>query len=110
MPMAVVVNGNTASAAELFTSALMDYDKAVIVGTQTYGKGCMQTITQRPDGSAIRVTTAYYDPPYSENYDGVGITPDITVEPDEVTASTNRYKIADRDDNQLTAAYNALIG
>lgn len=109
MPMAVVVNGNTASAAELFTSALMDYGKAVIVGTQTYGKGCMQTITQRPDGSAIRVTTAYYDPPYSENYDGVGITPDIVAEPDDVTSSTNRYRIADRDDNQLTAAYNSLI-
>ena len=74
----------------------------------TYGKGCMQTITQRPDGSAIRVTTAYYDPPYSENYDGVGITPDIVVEPDDVTSSTNRYRIADRDDNQLTAAYNSL--
>lgn len=108
MPMAVVVNGNTASAAELFTCALADYDKAVIVGTLTYGKGCMQSIVKRPDGSALRVTTARYDPPYSENYDGAGITPDIIVEPDELTASTSRYKIADRDDNQLRAAYEAL--
>lgn len=104
LPMAVLVNGSTASAAELFSSALQDYKKAVLVGTTTYGKGCMQQIVRLADNSAIRVTTNMYNPPFSDNYDGTGVIPDVTVEADDITLNTNRYTIADKDDNQLSAA------
>lgn len=79
-PMVVLINENTASAAELFTSALLDYDKCVTVGQTTYGKGVMQNITTLPDGSGIRLTTHYYNPPYSDNYNGVGIPADYELE------------------------------
>ena len=104
MPMAVLVNENTASAGELFCSALQDYKKAVIVGTQTYGKGSMQTIRQLPDGSGPSVTYRYYCPPYSDNYDGVGVTPDVVVEPAGAMLEKNIYKITDEEDNQLQTA------
>lgn len=104
MPMAIVVNGSTASAAELFTSAVRDYKKATIVGTTTYGKGCMQTTLPLSDNSAVSVTYRMYNPPFSENYHGIGIVPDITVELDEALESKNIYKITDEEDNQLAAA------
>lgn len=108
VPMAVLVNGSTASAAELFCSALKDYGKATVVGTQTYGKGCMQTVQQLSDGSGLSVTYRYYCPPFSDNYDGIGVTPDIVVELDESLAGKNIYKITDEEDNQLRAAVEAL--
>ena len=108
VPMAVLVNGSTASAAELFTSALRDYDKAVIVGTTTFGKGCMQTTIPLSDGSAVSVTYRMYSPPYGENYHGVGITPNVEVELDESLANKNIYKITDEEDNQLAAAADAV--
>ena len=108
VPMAVLVNGNTASAAELFSSALQDYDKAIIVGTQTYGKGCMQTIRTLSDGSGLSVTYRYYCPPFSENYDGIGVEPDIIVEPAGAMLEKNIYKLTDEEDNQLSAAVQAL--
>ena len=104
VPMAVLVNGSTVSAAELFCSALQDYEKAVIVGTQTYGKGSMQTIRQLSDGSGLSVTYRYYCPPFSDNYDGVGVTPDVVVEPAGAMLEKNIYKITDEEDNQLQAA------
>ncbi len=79
LPMATLTNGNTASASELFVAALKDYNKAKSVGATTYGKGVMQTRYDLSDGSAIRITTAYFDPPKSENFDGVGIKPDFAV-------------------------------
>ena len=108
VPMAVVVNGSTASAAELFTSAVRDYDKAVIVGTTTYGKGCMQTTVPLSDGGAVSITYRMYSPPFSDNYHGVGIVPDVEVELDEALADKNIYKITDWEDNQLAAAADAL--
>ena len=106
--MAVLVNSSTASAAELFTSALMDYDKATIVGDTTYGKGCMQTTYGLPDGGALKVTYRMYKPPFSEGYHEVGITPDVEVSLDESLANKNIYKITDEEDNQLRAALEAL--
>lgn len=108
MPMAVLVNGSTASAAELFTSAVRDYNKAVIVGTTTYGKGCMQTTIPLSDNSAVSVTYRMYNPPFSDNYHGVGIVPDVEVELDESLAGKNIYKITDEEDNQLAAAVKSL--
>ena len=113
MPMAVLVNGSTASAAELFTAAVKDYQKATIVGTKTYGKGCMQTTIPLYsnwvmgtiyDGSAVSITYRMYDPPFSDNYHGVGIEPHIVVELDEALEGKNIYKITDEEDNQLRAA------
>lgn len=104
IPIAVLVNENTASAAELFTSALRDYDKALVIGTTTYGKGCMQTTIPLPDYSAVSVTYRMYNPPFSENYHGVGIVPDVVVELDEALLEKNFYKITDEEDNQLAAA------
>ena len=110
LPMAVIVNGNTASAAELFTSALKDYGKAVVVGTVTYGKGTMQSVIPLDDGSAISISTKMYYPPYSDNYEGIGVQPDVTVELAEELLDVNIYKITDAEDNQLQAAISTLSG
>ena len=103
-PMAVLINGNTASAAELFTSALRDYDKAVVVGETSYGKGCMQTSMSLPDGGAVSVTYRMYKPPFSEGYHGVGIVPDIEVEAEGALLEKHFLKVTDSEDNQLKAA------
>lgn len=104
VPMAVVVNSNTASAAELFSSALKDYKKAKVVGTVTYGKGCMQTMYPLSNGGCLSLTTALYCPPFSENYDGVGVKPDIEAELSGEAAEKNLYKLTDEEDSQLAAA------
>ena len=80
LPMVVLTNRNTASAAELFTQALRDYGKAQSVGETTYGKGTMQTVKKLNDGSADNITVAYYLPPSGISYDEVGIQPDYEVE------------------------------
>ena len=78
-PMTVLINGKSASAAELFAQALKDYNKARAVGTTTFGKGSMQEIHKLSDGSAIDFTVALYNPPTSRNFDGVGVKPDYDV-------------------------------
>lgn len=110
MPMAVLVNGSTASAAELFTSALKDYEKATVVGTLTYGKGCMQTIYKLQSGGALSLTSALYYPPFSDNYDNIGITPDVEVELEGEAANKNIYKLTDEEDTQLAAAVATFEG
>lgn len=80
LPMIVLVNGHTASAAELFAASLKDFGKAELVGSQTYGKGVMQTTTELSNGGAVVLTIAEYKTSVSECYDGVGLTPDYTVE------------------------------
>ncbi len=111
--VAVLTNSRTASAAELFTCALKDYTEhgdydAVLVGTTTYGKGVLQRFFTLKDGSAFKISTGRYNPPYSENYDGIGITPDIEIELSEEASSINFYKLTDENDNQLIAAVKAL--
>lgn len=102
-PMAVLVNKNTASAAELFTAALRDYDKAPSVGERTYGKGSMQEIVPMPGGGAASVSVSTYLPPCGISYDGEGIKPDYTVELSE-EASANFYRMSDEEDTQLQKA------
>ena len=104
MPMAVLANESTASAAELFTSALQDYEKAVFVGKTTYGKGSMQSIISLGDGSAVKLTTRMYFPPFSDSYEGIGIVPDVDVDMDPALADKSIYKITDEEDTQLQAA------
>ena len=89
--MVVLTNENTASAAELFTAALRDYEKAEIVGTKTFGKGCGQSGQMLSDGSVVFITNFLYNPPYSENYDGVGIYPDHEIALDEKWEKTNLF-------------------
>lgn len=108
LPMAVLCNENTASAAELFTAALRDYKKAVTVGKTTYGKGVAQSTYALSDGAAVKMTTSYYDPPCGVNYDGVGITPDVEVELSEEAKKTSLLALTEEEDAQLAAAVAAL--
>ncbi len=108
MKLIVVCNENTASAGELFTSAIKDYKLAKVVGVVTYGKGTVQQIRQLPDGDALSISYKMYSPPYSDNYEGIGITPDIVVEMDESVANVNLYKVAEADDTQLMRAIEEL--
>ncbi len=103
LPMFVLTNSQTASAAELFAQAIKDYNKGVTVGTLTYGKGLMQTIYKLSDGSAIDVTIAKYNPPKSENFDGVGVKPDYEVKltPDQ---EKKFYDLTDTTDPQIVKA------
>ena len=79
MPIAVIVNGNTASCSELFAFALRDEANAQIVGTKTYGKGVMQRTHKLSGGAAVKVTVATLQTKNSGNYNGVGITPNFEV-------------------------------
>ncbi len=108
LPMVVLTNGNTASAAELFTSALKDYDKAEIVGEKTYGKGCGQQGMFLSDGSVVFITTFLYNPPFSENYDGVGIIPDVEIRQDKKWNTTNLMLIPHEEDVQLQKGLEVL--
>lgn len=107
LPMVVLTNGNTASASELFTQALKDYNKAVSVGTTTYGKGVMQTTFPLSDGSAVIITTAYFNPPSGENFNGKGIKPDYEV---SLTAEQEKdfENLNESNDPQLMKAIDVL--
>lgn len=98
VPMAVLVNGNTASASEIFTGALKDYDEAEIIGTTTFGKGIVQSIIPMSDGSAVKLTSAKYYTPSGVCIHGTGIEPDQVVE----------YDREAEEDNQLQAAVDYL--
>lgn len=78
-PMVVLINGNSASASEIVAGALQDYDRAVLVGEKSFGKGSVQTIKELSFGGAIKFTTAHYLTPKRQVIDGKGLTPDITV-------------------------------
>lgn len=80
LPLAVLVNGNSASASEIFAGAIQDYGKGTIIGTQTYGKGIVQTVKPLTDGSAIKFTIAKYFTPKGQDIHGKGVTPDMVVE------------------------------
>ena len=110
-PMAVLANGSTASAAELFTACMKDYELATVVGKTTFGKGIMQSIIPLKNygyDGAVKMTVAYYSSPKSDNYQDIGIAPDIDVELDPVVATKNVYKITDAEDNQLQRAIEAI--
>ncbi len=94
VPMAVLVNGNTASASEIFTGALKDYDEAEIIGTTTFGKGIVQSIIPMSDGSALKLTSAKYYTPSGVCIHGTGIEPDQIVEYDREAEGDNQLQAA----------------
>lgn len=106
-PMAVLCNKNTASAAELFTADLRDYKLATIVGTTTHGKGTVQTVRKLYDGSAIKITTDFYNPASNTSYDKIGIVPDIEISLSQ-EQTDNFYLLSPEEDPQLQAAIQAL--
>lgn len=79
-PMVVLVNGGSASASEIVAGALQDHQRAVVMGTQTFGKGSVQTILPMENGAALKLTTARYYTPDDRSIQAAGITPDVTVE------------------------------
>ncbi len=106
LPLAVLVNGSSASAAEVFTGAVMDYDAGIVVGTQTFGKGIVQSLVPLGDGTAVKLTTAHYYTPSGFDLHGEGLTPDVIVDLDE---ELKTQAVVDLDeDNQVQAAIEAL--
>lgn len=106
MPLAVLVNENSASAAEVFAGAVQDHGIGTIVGTTTYGKGIVQTIIPLSDGSAVKLTTAKYYTPNGNDIHKVGIKPDVEVKLD--TSLLNKEDISYEDDNQIQEARKVL--
>ena len=102
IPLVVLTNGYTASASELLTGALHDYGLATVIGTNTYGKGIVQTIYPLSDGSGIKITTSRYYTPNGVCIHEVGIAPDIELEYDSELYSTEKI------DNQLEYAIDYL--
>ena len=104
-PMVVLVNGGSASASEIVAGALQDHRRAVILGTKTFGKGSVQTITPLEDGSGLRLTTAHYFTPSGRTIHDTGLIPDIVVaeSPERITGNVE-------DDPQLARAVELLRG
>ncbi|MDK2807860.1 MAG: carboxyl-terminal processing protease [Clostridiales bacterium] len=106
-PLAVLINGNSASASEVFSGAIQDYGIGKLIGTTSFGKGIVQTIFGLNDGTAIKLTTSEYFTPKGRNIHGKGLTPDIEVElRDDLK---KKITIPVEDDNQLQAAITELI-
>lgn len=102
MPLAVLVNGNSASASEIFAGAVKDYGIGTIVGTTTYGKGVVQTIQPLTDGSAVKITIAKYFTPKGNDINKKGITPDVEAElSGDITDWT---ELTHKEDTQLQTA------
>ncbi|MBR3004786.1 MAG: carboxy- processing protease, partial [Lachnospiraceae bacterium] len=108
IPIALLINGNSASASEVFVGAIQDYGMGVVVGEQSFGKGIVQSIFQLSDGSGLKFTTENYYTPSGRSIQDVGITPDIQVSiPDE---AYDDGVLSEEEDTQLQAAIDALLG
>lgn len=105
-PLAVLVNGNSASASEIFAGAVKDYGIGVLVGTKTFGKGIVQRIVNLNDGTAVKLTVSKYYTPNGNDIHKVGIEPDVEVELDE--SLKQQVTIEKSEDNQLQKAIEVL--
>lgn len=108
VPMAVLINGNSASASEVFCGCMQDYGLATLIGTKSFGKGIVQSLIPLGDGSAVKVTTSKYYSPKGRNIHKVGFEPDILVELSPELAGKASIEI--EEDNQIQAAVEYLIG
>ncbi|MDC7280396.1 S41 family peptidase [Butyrivibrio fibrisolvens] len=106
IPMVVLVNGNTASAAEIFTGAIRDFEYGTIIGTNTFGKGIVQSTIPLSDGSALKLTTQTYYTPSGECIHGKGIAPDIELEYEFQGGEDDAYSVDL--DNQIQKALEVL--
>lgn len=107
VPLAVLVNGQSASASEIFAGDVQDFGAGIIVGTQTFGKGIVQTVYPLDENTAVKMTVSSYYTHAGRNIHGVGITPDIEVELNEELRQ--KAEITKEEDNQLQAAIEALM-
>ena len=109
LPMAILMNGNSASSSEIMVGCLRDYGKAIMVGEKTYGKGIVQQTFPLTDGSAVKFTIAKYYLPSGSNIHETGIEPEVEV---TLTAEQRKklYKMEPEEDPQLAAAIKALGG
>lgn len=105
-PLAVLINGNSASASEIFAGAIQDYEIGTIVGTTSFGKGIVQSIIPLKDGTAIKVTVSKYFTPKGRNIHKIGIEPDVKVELKE--GLRQKVVIEKKDDNQLQKAIDII--
>jgi len=106
MPLAVLVNENSASASEIFAGAVQDHEVGTIVGTTTYGKGVVQELRQLSDGSAVKLTVSNYYTPNGNSINKVGIKPDVEVK--LAAELLNKDEITHEEDNQLQKALNVI--
>ncbi|MCX5708183.1 MAG: S41 family peptidase [Candidatus Omnitrophica bacterium] len=102
MPMVVLINEGSASGSEIVAGAMKDYNRAIILGVKSFGKGSVQTIIPLTDGSALRLTTSKYFTPANKMIHGIGIFPDITVEEAKVTPLNKDDIISEAKDNKET--------
>ena len=109
LPMAVITNSSTASAAELFAASIRDYEKGAIIGEKTFGKGIMQKTYRLYDRSAIRFTVARYYSKSGVSYDKKGIEPDIKVELTDAQ-KTNYHFVSDKENPYVIKAVEYLNG
>ncbi|MBO4261152.1 MAG: PDZ domain-containing protein [Clostridia bacterium] len=108
LPFVILADQHTASAGELFTACIRDFERAKIIGVTTYGKGCGQTPYALIDGGYVKFTTFYYAPPVSDNYDGIGVIPDIEVQLPEEYRNVNLALVPEDRDTQMIAALDFL--
>jgi carboxyl-terminal processing protease len=106
VPIVILVNGESASASEVFSGALKDYGKAKLVGTKTFGKGIVQTMFPLDHGTAMKLTVAHYYTPSGFDLHGKGLKPDVKVELKKDLK--NKIKIEHDEDNQLQEAIKVL--
>lgn len=97
VPLVVLVNGGSASASEIVAGALQDHKRGVIMGTQTFGKGSVQTVLPLGNNTAIKLTTARYYTPGGRSIQAKGIVPDILVEDPATAASDNAFRLRESD-------------